>query len=185
MAVGSESVLAETNAPGGVTVLDIMTLAIAVAGLLIATISLTWQVVQHRLTGSVVRVELLAGAFGRGGVATGPIAGFNMRTLAGQGFNDPVLAVRGRNIGRLAVDVTGWDIYTGDGFGYTLPGYGPNPTLPYRLEPGSTVTFYCPLADVRALFDSKQSIGRTDSRLRGSLTLGTGAVAQSGLVSFL
>lgn len=174
--------LAETNAPSGVTALDTVTLVVAVAGLLIATISLTWQIIQHRLTGSVIRVELLAGAFGRGGVATGPIAGFNMRSLASQGFNDPVFAVRGRNVGRLAVDVTSWDIYTGDGFGFTLPGYGPNPALPYRLEPGSTVTFYCPVADVRALFDGKKAIGETDSRARGSLTLGTGAIVQSGLI---
>ncbi|GAC1445135.1 MAG: hypothetical protein NVSMB55_24440 [Mycobacteriales bacterium] len=94
----------------GPTALDIITLGIAVAGLVVAMIGLTWQVLQHRLTGSVVVVELLAGALGRGGAATGPIDTFDASMFASQGFTTPILAIRGRNRGRLAVDVTGWDV---------------------------------------------------------------------------
>lgn len=165
----------------GPTALDIITLGIAVAGLVVAVIGLTWQVVQHRLTGSVVVVELLAGALGRGGAATGPIGTFDASMFASQGFTTPILAIRGRNRGRLAVDVTGWDVLTGDGFGYTLPGFGPNPQVPHRLEPGAAVTFYCPLADVAALFATKRTVGKTDERVRGSLSLGTGEVVRSKL----
>jgi hypothetical protein len=88
-------------------------------------------------------VELLVGALGRGGAGTGPIEAFDQKMLARQGLDQPIIAVRARNIGRLPVDVTGWDVKTGAGFGYTLPGWEVNPSFPYRLEPGAQVTFFC------------------------------------------
>ena len=163
--------------------LDIATLVIAVAGLVTAAVSLSWQVVVHRLTGSRVRVELVMGALAGDAYVSGPAATFDPASLIAQGFGPLVVGVRGRNVGRLAVDITHWDIYTGDGFGYTLPGYPLNPNLPHRLEPGSTVTFLYPIDHVRALITSKAAIGKTDQRIRGALSLGTGDVCHSDLVS--
>ena len=62
----------------------VATLVLAVVGLVISVISLTWQVVQHSLTGSRVRAELLLGGFGFGGVVTGPFD-MDRSVLASQG----------------------------------------------------------------------------------------------------
>jgi len=162
-----------------VTAFQVVTLVIAVLGLVVSVVALTWQVVQHRLTGSRVRVELLAGALGKGGAGTGPIEAFDQEMLARQGLHQPIIAVRALNVGRLPVDVTGWDVKTGDGFGYTLPGWGPNPSLPYRLEPGAQVTFFCPMADVLAMVAAKEAIGKDDRHLQAAVALGTGETVAS------
>jgi hypothetical protein len=79
-----------------------------------------------------------------------------------------------RNVGRLAVDVTGWSVKTDDGFAFSLPGWV-NPPLAHRLEPGAKVTFFCAMADIVAML----AAGTTDKRLQGEITLGTGNVVTS------
>lgn len=184
---GVRSVSPAPAVEDAVTALDLVTLGIAVSGLVIAVVGLTWQVLQHRLTGSVVRAELLVGAFSRSAVVAGPpkSSGRHLQSCREQGFTDAVAVVRGRNIGRTAVDITHWDVGATDGFSFSLPGYERNPTLPYRLEPGSAVDFYCPLPELMMVLDVKTEIGRTDRRLRAVLSLGTGKPVRSDWESFL
>lgn len=178
--------LAAQPVAGSVTALDVVTLGIAVTGLVVAVVGLTWQVVQHRLTGSVVRAELLVGAIGPGGTAVGPPKSVDqLPMMREQGLDEAVIAVRGRNVGRLAVDVTHWEVGAGDGLSFSLPGYGRNPALQHRLEPGAVVTFYCPMARVKTMLDVKAELGRTDRRVRAVLTLGTGKQVQSDWERFL
>jgi len=163
------------------TTLDLVTLVIAVLGLLVSGIALTWQVLQHVLSGDRVYVELLWGGFRNGAVAVGPIRGASLDSMVSQGFTEFIFAVRGRNKGRQAVDVTGYQVSIDGGFSYSLPGWHPNPATPHRLEPGSSVTFYVPMPDVIAAIDATHEvIGGTSSNLRGTLDLGTGKTVHSG-----
>ena len=162
------------------TALDIVTLVIAVLGFLVSGISLTWQVLQHVLSGDRVSVELLWGGFREGAVVVGPIHAGSLDSAVSQGFTELIFAIRGRNKGRQAVDVTGSQVSIDGGFSYSLPGWHPNPTTPHRLEPGSSVTFYVPMADVLATIDAtREVIGGTNGDLRGTLDLGTGKTVHS------
>ena len=162
------------------TALDITTLVIAVLGFLVSGISLTWQVLQHVLSGDRVSVELLWGGFREGAVVVGPIHAGSLDSAVSQGFTELIFAIRGRNKGRQAVDVTGYQVSIDGGFSYSLPGWHPNPTPPHRLEAGSSVTFYVPMGDVLATIDAtREVIGGTKGGLRGTLDLGTGKTVHS------
>ena len=159
------------------TNVQLFTLAIAILSLLISLVALTWQIVAWRLSGSVVKVDLLAGAFGNGGVASNEVSKFDFKTFAQSGFLEPVFIVRARNVGRIPVDITHWKVTNGSGFGYTLPDYAPNPTLPTRLEAGSSVDFFLPMREVLDVF-KKMSTRR---RIAAKVTLATGKDRESGL----
>jgi hypothetical protein len=135
---------------------------------------LLWQIVAWRLTGSVVKVELLAGGVGNGAVVSGAIATFNPQSIVRQGFNELVFVVRARNVGRMAVDITHWSVTTESGWGYSVPGLALNPDLPRRLEAGSVQDFYAPMRETVAAFEAASSVGGRHNQIRGTVTLGTG-----------
>lgn len=156
--------------------MDVVTLVIAVAGLALAAVSLTWQVVQHRLSGARVKAELLWGGRGPARIISGPIRG-DLRQLAGAGVTEAIIGVRGRNVGRLAVDITDFAIELDCGMSYSLPGWQVNPATPHRLEPGSVVAFYVPLEDVNATIEAVRGIQEYRGKIRGRLGLGSGETA--------
>jgi hypothetical protein len=128
MNVGLAAVVTATASPtpvgpatAAVTALQVVTLVIALLGLIVSVVALTWQLVEHRLTGSRVKVQVLAGALGDGGAVTGPLEKFNHELLVRAGLRRPVVGVQARNVGRLAVDVTGWSVKTDDGLPSASP----------------------------------------------------------------
>jgi hypothetical protein len=139
---------------------------IAIVGLVVAIISLamsvaalTWQIVQWRLTGSVIVVE---NRFGFG--------------IGGRPPLDELISIDVRNIGRTAVTVTGWGLQFSDDS--HIPGHAQNvpmnPRVPLRIEAGDAKTFYLPLQPTKQhiqLWAQQHNIAPT---VRGYAALGTG-----------
>ena len=157
------------------------TLYIAVTGLALSVVSLTWQVVQHVLSGSRIKAFLKGGSLGPGGAVTGEVAKVNLAALAREGFAQPVLALEAVNVGRLPVNVTGWGIDFDGEFSFQQTNFSPNPSLPYRLEPGASVTFYCLLDDaIRGQSAFRAAVKSTlRDRVRGKVSLATGKTIYS------
>lgn len=158
--------------------LQAITIIVSISSLVLSVIALTWQFVAWRFNGSVVNVELLAGAAGRGGVASGKIETFVPGRLVEQGFHELLFIVRARNVGRMPVDVTHWSVAMPSGFSYTLPDFHLNRTLPYRLEAGSVVDFYAPMGDVYKVVHAMHTSGVLSrvhaNQVRGVVSLATG-----------
>src|SRR5437763_8619022 len=89
-----------------------MTLAVAIAGLVVAVSSLVWQAVSWSYTGARVRVRVSNGI-----TAYGP---------------EPVVVaiVEANNLGRSAVEITGWGLVLSGGGTFVMP----------RALPGNTAT---------------------------------------------
>src|SRR5262245_26883994 len=88
-------------------------LILSIMSLVICTIAIIWQIVQWRRSGSVVRVELLAGVVCHGRVVSGSLKSFDeqhCQRLIADGFDQLLFIARARNVGRIAVDVTHWSI---------------------------------------------------------------------------
>ncbi|MBV9098822.1 MAG: hypothetical protein JO079_12275 [Frankiaceae bacterium] len=154
-------------------------LVVALVGLALSVASLTWQAATFFLSGYRVRVELLLGARGMGGVATGPVSSAQfLDHLASQGMTQPVLAVRAINVGRLPVTVTGCSVVSNTDVGFYEPDGITN--LPHRLEPGSNETWYVTLAGARAAFNVWDSTMNTrTTRIAGRVELATGKRVES------
>ncbi|GAA4726316.1 hypothetical protein GCM10023350_06310 [Nocardioides endophyticus] len=164
--------------------MTIFAVVLAILSLVVSAISLTWQVVQHNLSGARVKVELLLGAMRGSQLVSGPFHTVRLEDLADQGFDSFVVVVRGRNRGRMPVDVTGFDVAIDSGASFGFPGWNINPTLPHRLEPGSSATFCIPLENIDKLVRvSNQTLGST-RLVRGRLDLGTGQTVVSKKVEF-
>lgn len=150
--------------------MQIATFVLSVAALVLSVIALTWQMVEHRLTGSRVRADLRLGGLGFGGVVTGPLD-MNRSTLASQGVQEWVLCIDVRNIGRMAMDLTNFEIEFESGGAYNRAGWHLNPELPYRLESGSSKAFYVPLDDV----EKALSMMGQGHAIRGRVRLANGS----------
>jgi hypothetical protein len=87
------------------------TLIVAIIALVISVSSLTWQIVLYLLGGARVRTELRVGALGMEGAVHLPVDDrVDFAELAQKGFPERVFGVQVRNVGRLAVSVTKWDV---------------------------------------------------------------------------
>lgn len=163
--------------------LQTITLIISIISLVLSVTAVTWQFVTWKFSGSVVRVELLAGAAGRGGIVSGKIETFKPSQLLEQGFQEFLFVIRARNIGRLAVDVTSWSVSMPSGFSYTLPGFHLNSEVPYRLNAGTVVDFYVPMRDIYAAVQAARESGilrkTHGDRIAGRVSLATGEERES------
>lgn len=88
--------------------MEVLTLAIAALGLLIACLSFGWQIASWLLDGGQVKLVLKHGAMGRGGAALGEVKRDgrppDLSQARGEGFTGvDVLAVTVINIGRAPV----------------------------------------------------------------------------------
>ena len=91
-------------------------LAVGVCGVVLASLSLGWQAANYVLTGGRVKVRLLVGAVGRGGIVTAPATNLSLEWLQGlaaQGFSQPIVAVNVANVGRQPVKVERWGLKWG------------------------------------------------------------------------
>ena len=122
--------------------------------------------------------QVLLGGFGFGGVVTGPLD-MDRSVLASQGVSEWVLAIQVRNRGRMPVDVGSFEVEFESGGAYNRAGWHVNPNLPYRLEPGSSQSFYVPLADVEKALE----IMNRGRRVRGRVGLGDGRTVYTARVT--
>ena len=148
---------------------------------MLSVASLCWQVAQHRLSGPRVQAELLWGGVAHDRAVTGPIRG-TMEAFRHTGVDTAVFAIKGRNQGRLPIDITGFKVEMRGGYGYSLPGWHPNPTLPHRLESGSEATFFVPLEEVQRAIKVFGEGRRV--QIRGHLDLASGNPAYSKWIDY-
>ena len=163
--------------PLGLTGLETTTLALALVGTVTGVLALAVQVALFSLSGSRVTVEALQARLGPGEAVTGgPAWEHNAE-------NWPIkaVAVRARNRGRQAVDVTGWSVIEGKGIGLVETTRAPhNKPVPHRLEPGASETWYLIWDDVAALVATSRTVFGTETRfVRGQVQLGTGRTIAS------
>lgn len=159
-----------------------MTLAIAVLGLVLSVVNTAWQVRQHVLSGARVDVALRWGGMGQGRVASGPVQGSLESTMRNAGVDTPVFVVRGANGGRSPVDVTDFSVQLEGGGAMSLAGADYNPSLPHRLEPGSSVSFMLPLDLVEGLITAFSE--GAQGRICGTLDLAVGGQKTSDWVTY-
>lgn len=116
----------------GPSVLDWVTLVIAVAGFGLAVLSLWTQSRQFARSGSVVKVSL------RGCI------------VADTDVPREGMSIEAANTGRLGVSVTQWGaVLSKDWIYVQLRPLVGNEPLPHRIEPGDSASWWLPLADVR------------------------------------
>jgi len=163
------------NAP---TPLEIVTLVIAVVGVVLAAATFAWQLAEWKLSGDRVKVQLLLGAIGRGGIVTMPM-GTATAPLVQQGFQELVFVVRAINVGRLPTTVTNYDIEFDNGAAYCRAGAVINPDLPHRLESQSKADFHTSMDEVQKVLGLVRS-RKPDGvdRIRPRVTLASGKTVQ-------
>lgn len=157
-----------------------LTLAIAALSLVIACLSLGWQIASWLLDGRRVKLVLKHGARGHAGAALGPVgrdgAPRDLRNVRAQGFVDTeVLAVTVINVGRAPVVVERYAVVhesSGMSFSPLADAIGVN--LPFELGPGRSETWYADMDDVRALNHAAAAIDRRGGTVRMTVDLGTG-----------
>jgi hypothetical protein len=108
--------------PETTSTLDIVTLVIAVLGLMAAAISLVWQIVSWRLTGPLVKVSVSRGFLV--GVP-GPVP--------------EIISVTARNVGRSNVSIGAWGLRlpNGERLVVPIPEAWAGPRVPYTLMGGA------------------------------------------------
>lgn len=155
-----------------------LSVGISAVSLTLAALSLGWQVSLWLLGGRRIRVRLVHGVIGKGGVVSGPVkagAKADIASLRTQGFNGPeVLGVQVINIGRLPVTLTSYTVKVfGGGMSYSPLADSIGPSLPFRLEAGESETWYVDFKYVRALASSDQAVGKDVSRAYMTVDLAT------------
>lgn len=169
---------------GGDQAWTIAAVVIGFLGLVIAVVSITWQVATFMLSGSRVKVELKTAAIGSAGVVTGPVGNdwegiFPL--LAAQGYETPCLAIEARNVGRLGVDVVRCQVNFENGAKYEHPGHPSNPAPNFRLDHGVCKTWIVELWPLRNIVDATARMGefRPNQSVTMSIELGTGKILTS------
>jgi len=168
--------------------MQVATLVIAVAGVTLAALSLGWQAATFVLTGGRVKVELRVGAMH--GTASHMVtqsvsSGLpDPERLQADGYTRPVVAVQVRNVGRMAVTVEDWSLFTSPGSRIALQPVGQSigPPLPHRLEAGATGTWAVELAPVRAMRAATVAALKVPEeriKIRGKVGLGDGRTVET------
>lgn len=156
-------------------------LAVACLSLVLSAGSIGWQIATRHLDGGRVRLHLVHGVVGGGGVAAGQVdrngARRDLSMMRNQGFIGPeVVGVAVTNVGRAPVRIDRYSVeLTQGGFSFVPVGEAIGPRLPHRLEPGETETWYAEVESAQALVYSVRGIRRQVSdRVRMTVELGTG-----------
>jgi hypothetical protein len=154
------------------------TLVIAILGVVLSVGSLGWQAYSFWRSGHRVRVELRAGAVGRGAMVRTSHLKFPgeqvMTALAQQGFRTPVLIAIIRNVGRQAVTVQQcrWKV---GAIVLSAPSVGPDNSFPRRLELGDQCEAMIELASITpVLHASAEVLNNQKQAVTVIAELGTG-----------
>lgn len=166
-----------------------MTIAAFVAAalsLLVAALSLGWQIASWSLDGRRVRVVLIHGAVGLSGMATGKVGRDrqpkDLDSLRAEGFTDAeVVGISVTNVGRAPVRIDRYGVrLKKGGFAYYPIGDAIGPELPFRLAPGETESWLADAADARRLVTTTRKVGRSSSSdVVMEIVLGTGDVKRT------
>lgn len=135
---------------------------IAIAGLVLAVVSLTWQVLTCAYGGARVRVSLARGYI-----------------PSPDGQLGDALIMNARNIGRGQAAIVGWGILMPGGKSFVFPNPEPGlvPQLPATLEGQHSLTFLAP--EDRLLPGLLEHTGSLATPIRGFVHLGTGKRVES------
>ena len=149
--------------------------------MLVAGLSLGWQIAQWLLSAGRPKATLLHGLVDGSDVYDGPVtkkrAGFNLDQLRRQGIDGtPVIGVKVVNHGRASVTVDRISVHHhGGGMAYTPVGQLIGPELPYRLEAGTNASWYVPEEIAHRLAHaSREALGETITGVYLTASLATG-----------
>lgn len=161
--------------------MDYIALSVAGFSLLIAVLSLGWQIAGYLLEGRRVRVKLLHGAQGHAGVAVGLIKRDrkpkNLDLLRAEGFKGPeIIGITATNIGRAPLTIEKYSIHAyKEKITFTPLADRIGPEFPFRLAPGESQSWYTEISNAKALLHGLEAVGSLRSRdVYMSITLGTG-----------
>lgn len=180
--------------------MEIATLFIAVAGVLLSALSLGWQAATHVLTGGRAQIGLRIGAIhhtGRGMLTARPesLGRECYEQCAQQGYTRPVICVQVRSVGRMPITVERWGIVAstrseggsllsrveaertrGQGMEFLPVADSIGPPLPHRLEAGgASETWAIDGESVSALVAATAGAFKLPSVvIRGKVELGSG-----------
>jgi hypothetical protein len=125
-------------------------------------------------------VTLLHGAMGASGLVVGPISRNgrpnNLSAVRADGFTaKEVVGTTAINIGRASATVARYSLKLDrGGFSFTPIGEAIGPSLPLRLEPGESASWYAEMDSARALVHASSSVRRVSSYVRMTIEMGTG-----------
>jgi hypothetical protein len=156
-------------------------LAVAIVGIVLASISLSWQAFVFVLSGSRVRADLHHGARDASGVVSGLPGTQSLQSLAEQGFSVEVIGVEVFNVGRLAIQVTRVSAALANGVSVSALAGTIGPDLPYRLEAQSSASWFLPAEPIRRAVHASATISRgTDPcDVWGKVGLGNGKTVET------
>lgn len=162
-------------------------LLIAALSLVLASLSLGWQIAQWLLSGGRPRATLMHGVWQGPGAYVGPVgkdgAGFDLTPLRRQGIEGPpVLGIQVTNHGRAPVVVESVQLRPRGGVMRFVPvGERLGPDLPYTLEPGSNASWYLTADHATTLAESSRDVlGEKVTGVYMSAQLGTGKTVTTG-----
>jgi len=153
---------------------------LAIVGLVLSVASLTWQFATFRLTGSLVRAELIHGAMGADGATYGAPGKFNVPMMAAQGYVMEVVGIEVFNRGRIGVNIARWSMHSGkESFMPVAEQRGPD--LPYRLEPGVSAQWFMPMDTLRKMVRINAEVLHRPNPAQcwATVQLGTGKTAKA------
>jgi hypothetical protein len=139
-------------------------LIVSAVSLLVAGLSLGWQVAQWLLSAARAKAVLLHGVLGPGGAYVGPVLregrAHDVQSLRTQGATGPeVVGVKVTNHGRAPLVVEGVAVKMhGSGMSLVPIADRIGPELPCRIEPGANATWYTPMDGAKALVSSTREV---------------------------
>lgn len=164
--------LVDAAATGGApTRLDIVTLILAIVGVVTGIIALVWQAVEFRLSGPRVVLEVTEALVLPNGAVFGP----GVWTATSTGSDGaPDIAVTATNKGRAPVTVQGVRLDLPAGNFLITGSRHSSPSLPHRLEASESATWFADLRVVAAVATTAVSLGATNTPVKASAELGDG-----------
>ncbi len=155
-------------------------LVMSAVSLLVAGLSLGWQVAQWLLSAGRPRATLSNGILGPGGAYVGPVRKngepISFDSLRAQGITgEEVIGIQVTNHGRASVVIDRIALCPRGGSARFVPiGECVGPSLPFRLEAGSNVSWYLPAHNADSLVRASRALGEQVSGVYMNATLGTG-----------
>lgn len=161
-------------------------LLISAVSLLLAGLSLGWQIAQWLLSAGRAKVVLMHGLVQGAGAFVGPVgksgSPFDLDKLRRQGIDGPpVVGIQVINHGRAPLSVERVSLCTRGGVMQFVPiGDVLGPELPYRLEPGTNASWYVTEDNAaRLAHSSRQALGEPVTGVYMTAQLGTGKTVKT------
>ncbi|SHJ58156.1 hypothetical protein SAMN05421803_107168 [Nocardiopsis flavescens] len=160
------------------TALDITTLVVAICAAVVAATALGWQIASWLLSGGRAKVELLNGAlhqFGPQWIVMPPNKPLDPSGAA-NGFTRRAIFVEVRNVGRLPITVTSWQLKLPGGVKIGELNSPNGPRLPHRLDVGDSEKWAIEVDSelVAALRATRKMAKVDDVEVRAVVSLGSG-----------